>query len=225
MKDIKDIKDCISSAETTSGNAAQTTKNVSSILRSIKSILIIGSLIIVCVGGYFALKSFGFDFGFEKNKIDNTPNQITQIKEIGEWEFLNLEYEVLVDTVRERSFLLTDDCLARIYHGAMRLGINVHDFDDNWIETYGDSVAVLNLPSIKLLDDRFIDEALTETFYENGKWDGATKEVMFREAEAKMRALALTAERYEMARAQAEARFTALFKALGFKTVTINIDK
>ena len=49
-----------------------------------------------------------------------TPTQITAMKEIGEWEFLVVHDEELVDTVRKGVF--TDDSLIRIYYGTYALG-------------------------------------------------------------------------------------------------------
>ena len=38
------------------------------------------------------------------DKIDITPTQVLAIKEIGEWEFLSIEDEEMVDTVRKKLF-------------------------------------------------------------------------------------------------------------------------
>ena len=74
--------------------------------------------------------------------INPTPEQIQSIKSIGEWEFLSISTEELVDTVR-RSLLRRDE-LARIYYGTLRLGFNMKDVE---ISTQGDSV-LLTLPRI-----------------------------------------------------------------------------
>ena len=49
------------------------------------------------------------------NKISLTPLQITSIKETGEWEFLSIEDEEIVDTIRKGWF--GDDSLIRIIMG------------------------------------------------------------------------------------------------------------
>ena len=54
--------------------------------------------------------------------IDITPQQIESIRAIGQWEFLAISNEELVDTTRKGIF--TDDHLARIYYGTVRLGID-----------------------------------------------------------------------------------------------------
>ena len=46
------------------------------------------------------------------NKIDITPQQIKAIKAIGQWEFLAINHEVMVDSVRRGIFY--DDQLVRI---------------------------------------------------------------------------------------------------------------
>ena len=55
------------------------------------------------------------------DKIDVTPTIITSMKEIGEWEFLSIDDEELVDTTRKG--FLRDDKLVRIYYGT-RLVLN-----------------------------------------------------------------------------------------------------
>lgn len=172
------------------------------------------------VGAWLLLRSSGI--GMDKTRIDNTATQIAEIKRIGQWEFLAVRCEVLADTVRKRVFPLPGDRLARIYRGTLRLGIDMDDAADDWIATDGDSVAMLKLPALRLLDDRFIDEAATTTFYENGRWDGAAKEALYRSAAAEMRSIALTPHHYDMARLQAEDRFVSLFLALGFNRVEVS---
>ena len=95
--------------------------------------------------------SFGTD-----SEIDVTPTQIVSIKAIGEWEFLSVSAEELVDTVRKGLF--SNDELARIYYGTLRLGIDMHQVTPGWITASGDSV-VVELPKVGLLDKAFIDEA------------------------------------------------------------------
>ena len=53
-------------------------------------------------------------------KINVTPEQIESIKAIGEWEFLSIADEEMVDTVRKGIF--SDDHLVRIYYGTIHLG-------------------------------------------------------------------------------------------------------
>ena len=80
--------------------------------------------------------------------INVTPEQIQRIKAIGEWEFLSISDEELVDTVRKGLF--KDDQLVRIYYGTLRLGVNLQHVKDGWIKTQGDSVSV-TLPMARFL--------------------------------------------------------------------------
>lgn len=161
----------------------------------------------------------GSELALESNdRIDITPQQIAAIKDIGEWEFLSVSNEELVDTMRKG--LLSDDHLVRIYYGTLRLGINLHQVEPNWIEATGDSVS-LRLPSITLLDRDFIDEARTRSFYESGKWSPADREALYRRAYSQMIAHAMTASNLKSAQANAERQFGSMMKAMGFKRVSI----
>ena len=112
-------------------------------------------------------------------KIGITPEQIVSMKSIGEWEFLSIADEELVDTTRKG--MLSDDHLVRIYYGTVRLGINMHQVAPHWIRTMGDSVDV-TLPKVGLLDRDFIDEARTRSFYESGKWSHSDREALYLKA-------------------------------------------
>ena len=61
-----------------------------------------------------------------------SPTQVESIEAIGEWEFLAISNEELVDTVRRGFF--GDDQLVRIYYGTLRLGINMKDVKEGWIQ-------------------------------------------------------------------------------------------
>ena len=110
-------------------------------------------------------------------KIDITPEQIRSIKAIGQWEFLSVTDEELVDTVRRGIF--SDDHLVRIYYGTLRFGVDLGQAKPGWIVASGDSVTV-TLPPISLLDHDFIDEARTKSFFESGRWSAADREALYR---------------------------------------------
>ena len=67
----------------------------------------------------------------KNEKIDITPLQIRSIEQIGEWSFLEINDEELVDTVRHGFF--SDDKLVRIYYGTLRLGINLKEAHEGWL--------------------------------------------------------------------------------------------
>lgn len=61
----------------------------------------------------------------EEKKFTLSPTQIKSLEDIGEWEFLSIADEELVDTVSHGFF--GDDRLVRIYFGTLRLGVNMHE--------------------------------------------------------------------------------------------------
>ncbi len=152
------------------------------------------------------------------DNINITQAHITAMKEIGEWEFLTITDEEMADTTRSGFF--SDDHLIRIYYGRLRLGINMHKVKPHWITATGDSITV-RLPDVELLDEDFIDEARTQSFFESGKWTDADREALYMRAYTLMRRRCLTKENIENARENARQQFTQMMKALGYKKVGI----
>ena len=153
--------------------------------------------------------------------INITPEQIQSIKAIGEWEFLSVSNEELVDTARKGLF--RDDQLVRIYYGTLRLGINMHQVKPGWIQVQGDTVTV-TLPKVQLLDRDFIDEARTKAFFESGRWTAADREAMYRKAYRMMLAHCLTPENLRSAENNADMQFRRMMKSMGFNYVKINFE-
>ena len=154
--------------------------------------------------------------------INITPERITSIKAIGEWEFLSIADEELVDTVRKGLF--SDDHLSRIYYGTIRLGVNLHQVEPGWVTTSGDSLQV-TLPAIGLLDRDFIDEARTKSFFESGKWSHQDREALYRRAYQLMLKHALTPDNLRQARQNGEAQMQRLFRAMGYDRVSIRFSE
>lgn len=155
-------------------------------------------------------------------RIDITPAQIQSIKDIGQWEFLSIADEELVDTV-DRGFF-RDKELVRIYYGTLRLGIDMSKINEKWI-TVTDSVVNVTLPPIELLDRNFIDEAQTRSFFESGTWKPDAREALYRKAYNKMLARCFTPENISIAEQNAKVQFAQFMKALGFNNTIINIEK
>ena len=153
------------------------------------------------------------------NAIDLTPTQIRSIERIGRWEFLAISDEELVDTLRNRTFQ-KDDRLVRIYHGTLRLGVDLARCEEGWVQTLGDTVR-LTLPPIQLLSDNFIDEARTRSFYERGTWDARAKEQMYQKAARQMKQRCLSHAKIQQAQDNARTQFTSLFRTFGFAHVNI----
>jgi len=156
------------------------------------------------------------------NTINVTPEQIEQIKAVGQWEFLSISDEELVDTVRKG--LISDDQLVRIYYGTLRLGIDLSHVRDGWLQASGDSVTV-TLPRVGLLDDNFIDETRTKAFYESGRWTARDREALYRKARRQMTAHCLTPQNLHSAELNAETQFRRMMKALGYNNIFIRFEK
>lgn len=151
-------------------------------------------------------------------EIDLTPEQITSIEAIGEWEFLAIANEELVDTTRKGFF--KDDHLVRIYYGTVRLGIDMKNVEQGWLHTVGDSI-VVTLPQPGLLDKNFIDEARTKSFFESGKWSHQDRDKLYQKAYRQMLAHCLTPENLRSARENGEALFTKMMKNMGYERVSV----
>lgn len=155
-------------------------------------------------------------------RINITPVQIKQIKDIGQWEFLSIEDEELVDTVSKGFF--SDDELIRIYYGTLRLGVDLHKAKEGWITMRGDTVNVL-LSSIELLDKDFIDEARTKPFFETGNWSQKDRVSLYEKAYRIMYKRCMTKENMKTAQQNAVSQFKQLINSMGFEHVNIQFEK
>ena len=144
---------------------------------------------------------------------DNTMNVATE------------EKTTLSPTHTTRHGFFGDDQLVRIYYGTLRLGIDMKDVKEGWIQTdeKKDSI-VCTLPPIRLLDNNFIDEAKTKSFFEEGKWTGADRQAMYDRAYVMMKKRCLTPVNYQTARRNAKQQFKDMFKTMGFTNVRIEFD-
>lgn len=155
-------------------------------------------------------------------QIDITPTQIQSIKNIGQWSFLTINDEEMIDTVRTGFF--SDDQLVRIYYGTLQLGIDMNDTSDEWITRSNDSIVIL-LPEVRLLDKNFIDEARTRSFMESGKWTSADHHALYRRAQAAMIRRCVTPANLRSAEQQAATQFDELMRSMGFNNVIIRFEK
>lgn len=157
-----------------------------------------------------------------EDDINPTPEQIQSIRDIGQWEFLSISNEELVDTVRKGVF--SDDQLVRIYYGTLRLGVDLSKTKKNWITAHGDTI-VVRLPKVGLLDKEFIDETRTKAFYESGRWTARDREALYRKARRQMMSHALTKENLKTAEANAEHEVRRMLSAMGYNNITVKFDK
>ncbi len=157
----------------------------------------------------------------QNEKIDITPTQVRSLEDIGEWEFLSIADEELVDTMRRGFF--SDSRLVRIYYGTVRLGINMHEVAPDWITMDQDTVKAV-LPPIKILDNDFIDEARTKSFYEEGDWSNDDRERMYHKARRVMLTRCLTPSNIRSAEQNACLQMTALLHSMGFEFVKVRLS-
>lgn len=153
------------------------------------------------------------------DKIDITPSQIRSIEQIGEWSFLEIDNEELIDTVRHGFF--SDDELVRIYYGTLRIGINMKEVHEGWLAMDGDTLRAI-LPPVRLLDTNFIDETRTRSFIETGKWTHQDRKAMYDRAVWRMRRRCLTSQNYAAARENARVQFTQMLLGMGFEKVKVD---
>lgn len=179
--------------------------------------------LVVIIGG--CLYWWNKDNYMEAGKVGNTqlsPTQIQSIEAIGQWEFLAVSDEELIDTIRHGFF--GDDELVRIYYGTLRLGIDMKDVKEGWIQNDQDTI-VCTLPPIKLLDNNFIDEAKTRSFFESGKWSGNDREDMYNRAYHAMKKHCITTNNISTAESNAKSQFHRMLKAMGFPYVKVNFEE
>jgi len=190
----------------------------------IKTGIIIAIIILAIISSAYLIRSCRGNTlnAYVNDKIDITPTQVTAMIEIGEWEFLSIEDEELVDTVRKSWF--GNDELIRIYFGTLRLGFDMSDTGKDWIKKDRDTLNV-TLPAIGLLDDDFIDEARTQSFFESGRWTDKDRANMYRRAYSKMKSRCLTKENIKTAEKNAEMQFRKMLNSLGFEHIKIKFDR
>lgn len=186
----------------------------------LKTILIAAGIIIAIILLWWLIRGVRqTEVSLETDQhIDITPQQIESIRAIGQWEFLAVSNEELVDTTRRGLF--SDDHLARIYYGTVRLGIDMQQMDSTWITAQGDSIT-LWLPRPALLDKAFIDEARTKSFHESGRWTAADRETLYRRAEQRMLHYSLTPKNMETARQNGEVQLRRLMQSMGYQHVNV----
>ena len=151
-------------------------------------------------------------------RIDITPSQIRSIEQIGEWSFLEINDEELIDTIRHGFF--SDDELVRIYYGTLRLGINLKEAHEGWLVMQNDTLCAI-LPPVRLLDNNFIDETRTRSFIETGKWTHHDRKAMYNRAVQRMRRRCLTKKNYQSARDNARVQFEQMLRSMGYDKVRV----
>ena len=153
--------------------------------------------------------------------IEQSPEEIMRLQAIGQWEFLSVAAEELVE--RHYSGLMSERDLVCIYRGTLRIGVDMRKLPSDWVEMKERS-AILHLPQPSLLDENFLDESRTTVFFEQGVFRPEERDAMRTEAKDKMKQRAMTAENLSIARRNAEAQFQKLFLAMGYEDVVVEFD-
>lgn len=185
-------------------------------------IIIILTLVVI-IGG--CLYWWNKDNKVEGGSVGETtisPTQVKSIESIGQWEFLSVSDEELIDTTRHGFF--GDDKLVRIYYGTLHLGIDMKDVKEGWMKANQDTITC-TLPPIKLLDNNFIDEAKTHSFFETGKWTGKDRQDLYNRAYAAMKKRCLSQANITSAENNAQSQFFKMMKAMGFSNVKVEFEK
>lgn len=185
-------------------------------------IIIILTLVVI-IGG--CLYWWNKDNKVEGGSVGETtisPTQVKSIESIGQWEFLCVSDEELIDTTRHGFF--GDDKLVRIYYGTLHLGIDMKDVKEGWMKADQDTITC-TLPPIKLLDNNFIDEAKTHSFFETGKWTGKDRQNLYNRAYAAMKKRCLSQANITSAENNAQSQFFKMMKAMGFANVKVEFEK
>lgn len=195
-------------------------KNISDKITQNKKSLIIAGVILAALLVWWLVRGIQrTEVSIEADQtIDITPQQIESIRAIGQWEFLAISNEELIDTTRKGFF--RDDHLSRIYYGTVRLGIDMQQMDSTWVTVQGDSIT-LWLPRPTLLDRDFIDEARTKSFHQSGRWTAQDRETLYRRAQQRMLRYSLTSKNMEAARKNGETQLQRLMQSMGYQHINI----
>lgn len=180
---------------------------------------------------YHIIQEDGALIAVEHNEaIERTPEEIRVLKDIKQWECLSVETEELIERHEPHTF--GDKHLVKVFKGRLSIGINMEKAADDWFTvdstacaTGGRPSAVLHLPDVELLDEEFIDEARTTTFFEKGVFSPKVKQELYEEAARAMKARTLTPDNLEAARKAAEDQFVRIFQSLGFSPVAVEFGR
>lgn len=184
-------------------------------------VLLFVLIIILSLTIYYGLSKQSIISVDATGHTEPTPIELQSVRNIGQWEFLTISDEEIVDTVR-RSFF-GDDELSRIYYGTLRLGSDLSKAKDNFIKVNNDTV-VVTLPPITLLDHNFLDEARTRSLIEDGKWTENDRAALTKKAERMMQKRCLVSANMKKAMSNANIQVASLFHALGYKHVKVEIE-
>lgn len=180
--------------------------------------LIVIALAFIAYGGMVVYRNLTSTDSAVDKPIAQSPEEIIHLRSIGQWEFLSVESEELVE--RHHTGLMSDRDLICIYRGTLRIGVDLRKLPEDWVEVKGRN-AIVHLPQPSLLDENFLDESRTTVFMEQGLFRAEEREAMIAEAKNKMKQRALSTDNLSIARRNAESQFQKLFHAMGYEDVIV----
>ncbi len=139
--------------------------------------------------------------------VTPTPVNLDSIRAIGQWAFLTVEMDEVVDTVDQGLF--SSDRISVAYHGTLHYGINVAEARPGWVTIAGDTAVSVVLPPVKLLDDRFLDERNVKVYEGRDDMDFINKPIR------------RGRENIPEARGKAEAEVRRIFSQHGYKKIVV----
>ena len=191
---------------------------VKKIVKHWRITLIVIALAFIAYGGMVVYRNLTSTDSAVDKPIAQSPEEIIHLRSIGQWEFLSVESEELVE--RHHTGLMSDRDLICIYRGTLRIGVDLRKLPEDWVEVKGRN-AIVHLPQPSLLDENFLDETRTTVFMEQGLFRAEEREAMIAEAKNKMKQRALSTDNLSIARRNAESQFQKLFHAMGYEDVIV----
>ncbi len=191
---------------------------VKKIVKHWRITLIVIALAFIAYGGMVVYRNLTSTDTAVDKPIAQSPEEIVHLRSIGQWEFLSVESEELVE--RHHTGLMSDRDLICIYRGTLRIGVDLRKLPEDWVEVKGRN-AIVHLPQPSLLDENFLDETRTTVFMEQGLFRAEEREAMIAEAKNKMKQRALSTDNLSIARRNAESQFQKLFHAMGYEDVIV----
>lgn len=191
---------------------------VKKIVKHWRITLIVIALAFIAYGGMVVYRNLTSTDTAVDKPIAQSPEEIVHLRSIGQWEFLSVESEELVE--RHHTGLMSDRDLICIYRGTLRIGVDLRKLPEDWVEVKGRN-AIVHLPQPSLLDENFLDESRTTVFMEQGLFRAEEREAMIAEAKNKMKQRALSTDNLSIARRNAESQFQKLFHAMGYEDVIV----
>ena len=196
------------------------------VLRNIKLIAVAVVCIAIIIGAVYMChftKSVKTGHTTEVT-VTPTPVDLDSIHNIGQWSFLSIELDQVVDTIDKGFF--SSDRISVGYHGTLHYGIDVAEARPGWVTIAGDTAVSVVLPPVKLLDDRFLDERNVKVYEGRDDMDFINKPTVRAALGRKAKAAMIRRGRENIpeARGKAEAEVRRIFSQHGYKKIVVSFE-